>query len=107
MTFAFFKNFLGINSIFKPDLILKLYLKPLIFNRIYSLVFMQFWSLKMGKMEKRRKTKGFSNLIKKLTKAAKARKTSNETLLKKYSDNASAKVDEGISKIIANNIVPQ
>jgi len=54
-------------------------------------------------MEKRRKTKSFSNLIKKLTKAAKERKVSNESLLKKYSEN----VDEGISKIISKNILPQ
>ncbi len=58
-------------------------------------------------MEKRRKTKGFSDLINKLTKAAKERKVTNESFLKKYSDNASAKVDEGISKIISNNIVTQ
>jgi len=58
---------------------------------------------KWEKMEKRRKTKSFSNLIKKLTKAAKKRKVSNEALLKKYSEN----VDEGISKIISNKIVTQ
>ncbi len=58
-------------------------------------------------MEKRRKTKGFSNLIKKLTKAAKERKVTNESFLKKYSDNATAKVDEGISKIYSSNIVAQ
>lgn len=57
------------------------------------------------KMVKRKKTKSFSNLIKKLTKAAKERKVSNESFLRKYSENASAKVDEGISKIISNNIV--
>ena len=58
-------------------------------------------------MEKRKKIKCFSNLINKLTKAAKESKISNESLLKKYSENASIKVDEGFSKIISNNIAAQ
>ncbi len=58
-------------------------------------------------MKKRRVKSNFTSLIKKLTKAAKERKSENQSIIQKYSENASNQLDETISELISKKIITQ
>lgn len=53
------------------------------------------------------KTRKLSDFIQKLTKAAKKQPQSEKSILEKYSDRATEKVDEGISKLIQKTIITE
>ncbi len=53
------------------------------------------------------KTRKLSDFIQKLTKAAKEQTQSEKSILEKYSDKATERVDEGISKLIQKTIVTE